>query len=229
MARNENDPPENAQQQQMPMILPGQPPGGQPPVALVEQPAKLIRIASMIRELLEDVRQSKPDEAGRKRLREVYERALTALKEGVSKELQDELETLTLPLENTPSESEVRLAQAQLLGWLEGLFQGIQAALWTQHMQARAEIDEMRRRRGLPHGPEIGTREPGLFLLGRRPPAGGRLVEPPAGGGSYLVTFSASSISASSLGVTFTPWVGSCQRCRTPSVFASGSVRNTTS
>ena len=165
MARNENDLPENAQQQQqVPMILPGQAPGGQPPVAVVEQPAKLIRIASMIRELLEDVRQSKPDEAGRKRLREIYERALTALKEGVSKELQDELETLTLPLENTPSESEVRLAQAQLLGWLEGLFQGIQAALWTQHMQARAEIDEMRRRRGLPPGPEMGPREPGQYL-----------------------------------------------------------------
>ena len=165
MARNENDLPENAQQQQqVPMILPGQAPGGQPPVAVVEQPAKLIRIASMIRELLEDVRQSKPDEAGRKRLREVYERALTALKEGVSKELQDELETLTLPLESTPSESEVRLAQAQLLGWLEGLFQGIQAALWTQHMQARAEIDEMRRRRGLPPGPDMGPREPGQYL-----------------------------------------------------------------
>ncbi len=164
MARNENDLPENAQQQQVPMILPGPAPGGQPPVAVVEQPAKLIRIASMIRELLEDVRQSKPDEAGRKRLREVYERALTALKEGVSKELQDELETLTLPLENTPSESEVRLAQAQLLGWLEGLFQGIQAALWTQHMQARAEIDEMRRRRGLPPGPDMGPREPGQYL-----------------------------------------------------------------
>jgi len=164
MARNENDLPENAQQQ-VPMILPGQAPGGQPPVAVVEQPAKLIRIASMIRELLEDVRQSKPDEAGRKRLREVYERALTALKEGVSKELQDELETLTLPLDNTPSESEVRLAQAQLLGWLEGLFQGIQAALWTQHMQARAEIDEMRRRRGLPPGPEMGPpRDPGQYL-----------------------------------------------------------------
>jgi hypothetical protein len=164
MARNENEMPENAQQR-MPMILPPQPEGAQPPVALVEQPAKLIRIASMIRELLEDVRQSKPDEAGRKRLREVYERALAALKEGVSKELQDELETLTLPLENTPSESEVRLAQAQLLGWLEGLFQGIQAALWTQHMQARAEIEEMRRRRGLPPGPEMAQpREPGQYL-----------------------------------------------------------------
>ena len=152
---NDNDPPAESPQP-MPMILPGSSPG-----PTVEQPAMLIRIASMIRELLEDVRQSKPDEAGRKRLREVYVRALAALKEGVSKDLQDELETLTLPLENTPSESEVRLAQAQLLGWLEGLFQGIQAALWTQHMQARAEIEEMRRRRGLP-APPAG--EPGQYL-----------------------------------------------------------------
>lgn len=161
-SQSENDPPAE-EQQSLPMILPG---NAQGPV--VEQPAKLIRIASMIRELLQDVRQSQPDEAGRKRLGEVYQRALAALKEGVSKELQDELETLTLPLENTPSESEVRLAQAQLLGWLEGLFQGIQAALWTQHMQARAEIDEMRRRRGLPPGPggpEMGPpRDPGQYL-----------------------------------------------------------------
>src|SRR5581483_4002902 len=163
MARNEDDLRVNSEH---PVILPGQPQAQQPtpPAPMMEQPAKLIRIASMIRELLEDVRQSKPDEAGRKRLREVYQRALAGLKEGVSKELQDELETLTLPLDNTPSESEVRLAQAQLLGWLEGLFQGIQAALWTQHMQARAEIEEMRRRRGLPPGPEVGAREPGQYL-----------------------------------------------------------------
>jgi hypothetical protein len=143
------------EQPPMPAILP-------PQGTSIEQPAKLIRIASMIRELLQDVRQSTPDEAGRKRLREVYERALTALKEGVSKDLQDELDTLTLPLAPSPSESEVRLAQAQLVGWLEGLFQGIQAALWTQHMQARAEIEEMRRRRGLPPGE--GRREPGQYL-----------------------------------------------------------------
>lgn len=166
MARNENDLPENAQQQQVPMILPGQAPGGQPPVAVVEQPAKLIRIAAMIRELLQDVRQSTPDEAGRKRLRDIYGRAVAALKEGVSKELQDELETLVLPLGDSPSESEIRLAQAQLVGWLEGLFQGIQAALWTQHMQARAEIEEMRRHRGLPPGPggDIVPRDPGQYL-----------------------------------------------------------------
>jgi len=148
-----------------PVIIPAPIAGPPAPGPTVEQPAKLIRIASMIRELLDDVRQSKPDEAGRKRLREVYERALAALKEGVSKELQEELDTLTLPLVGTPSESEVRLAQAQLVGWLEGLFQGIQAALWTQHMQARAEIDEMRRRRGLPPGPgDRSPRDPGQYL-----------------------------------------------------------------
>ena len=144
-----------------PDVLPAPGPAG----PAIEQPAKLIRIAAMIRELLEDVRQSKPDEAGRKRLSAVYQRALTGLKEGVSKELQDELDTLTIPLDSNSTESEIRLAQAQLVGWLEGLFQGIQAALWSQHMQARAEIEEMRRRRGLPPGPGAPPpREPGQYL-----------------------------------------------------------------
>jgi len=90
----------------------------------VAQPAKLLRIASMIRELLEEVRKSSPDEAGRMRLRTIYGKAITALKEGLSDDLQKELETLTIPLEGTPSESEIRLAQAQLVGWLEGLWKG---------------------------------------------------------------------------------------------------------
>jgi len=135
-------------------------------VEFVSQPAKLLRIASMIREVLQDVRQSSVDEPGRKRLREIYERAVGELKEGLSEDLQHELGTLTIPLEGTPSESEIRIAQAQLVGWLEGLFQGIQAALWAQHMQARAQFDEMRRR-GLPPGsPEqqSGDREPGQYL-----------------------------------------------------------------
>ena len=120
----------------------------------------------MIRELLDEVRQSSPDDAGRKRLREIYGKALATLKEGLSPDLQKELETLTIPLEGTPSESEIRLAQAQLVGWLEGLFHGIQAALWAQHMQARAQFDEMRRR-GLPPGsPEEAAdgRGPGQYL-----------------------------------------------------------------
>jgi hypothetical protein len=127
----------------------------------VQQPAKLLRIASMIRELLDDVRHSAPDEAGRKRLREIYERARAALKESLSDDLQQELDTLIIPLGGTPSESEIRVAQAQLVGWLEGLFHGIQAALWAQHMQARAQLEEMRRR-GLPPGP--GERGPGQYL-----------------------------------------------------------------
>ena len=132
----------------------------------VSQPAKLLRIAAMIRELLEEVRKSSPDEAGRKRLRSIYDKALATLKEGLSDDLQKELETLTLPLESSSTESEIRLAQAQLVGWLEGLFHGIQAAIWAQHAQARAQFDEMRRR-GLPSGPSEGgeeRREPGQYL-----------------------------------------------------------------
>ena len=130
----------------------------------VSQPAKLLRITAMIRELLEEVRKSSPDEPGRKRLRSIYDKALAALKEGLSEDLQKELETLTLPLEGTSSESEIRLAQAQLVGWLDGLFHGIQAALWAQHAQARAGLEEMRRR-GLPPGPsEGGDERPGQYL-----------------------------------------------------------------
>src|SRR5262249_578683 len=104
-------------------------------------------------------------EAGRKRLRSIHSKALDALKEGLSEDLQKELETLTIPLEGTPSESEIRLAQAQLVGWLEGLFHGIQAALWAQHMQTRAQLDEMRRR-GLAAGRAegAGSRGAGQYL-----------------------------------------------------------------
>ena len=124
----------------------------------VSQPAKLLRIAAMIRELLEEVRKFSPDEAGRKRLRAIYDKALTTLKEGLSQDLQKELDTLTMPLDSTSGESEIRLAQAQLIGWLEGLFHGIQAALWAQHAQARAQFEEMRRR-GLPPGAAEGGGE----------------------------------------------------------------------
>lgn len=134
----------------------------------VQQPAKLMRIAAMVKELLGEVRQSTLDEAGRKGLQQIHQRALAALRETLSDELQHELEALTLPLDGTtPSQSEIRIAQAQLVGWLEGLFQGIQAALFSQHMAARAQLEEMRRR-GLPpgmeQGQEDGGRRPGHYL-----------------------------------------------------------------
>jgi hypothetical protein len=124
----------------------------------ITQPAKLLRIASMVRELLEDTRQTSLDEPGRARLREIYERSLGELAEVLSPDLREELESLAPPMEGIPSESEIRIAQAQLVGWLEGLFHGIQAALFAQQAAARAQFEELRRR-GLPAGGEPA--EPG--------------------------------------------------------------------
>ena len=128
----------------------------------IEQPAKVLRIGSMIKQLLEEVRQAPLDEASRSRLREVYEESVRELSDGLSPDLQDELARVALPFaEGTPSESELRVAQASLVGWLEGLFHGIQATLFAQQMAARAQLEEMRQR-GLPPGrPGLPEGEPG--------------------------------------------------------------------
>ena len=128
----------------------------------IAEPAKLMRIALMLRELQEEVRRAEMDAAGRDRLRVVHERAMTQLRSVLSGELQDELLELSLPFdEGTPTESEIRVAQAQLIGWLEGLFQGIQAAIFNQQMAARAQLEEMRRRSlppgHAPHGRDTPT------------------------------------------------------------------------
>jgi hypothetical protein len=134
------------------IITPGEPAGvpGEEGEGMIAQPAKLLRIASMIRELVEEVRGTKIDEPGRDRLAEIYESSVDELKDALSPDLQKELETLMGPLRKPASETEVRVAQAQLLGWLEGLFHGIQAALWAQHMQAQAALQEVRRRQLTP-------------------------------------------------------------------------------
>jgi len=115
----------------------------------ITQPAKLLRIASMVRELLEETRQASLDEPGRIRLRQIYERSVGELSEVLSEDLQEELASLAPPMQGVPSDAEIRVAQAQLVGWLEGLFHGIQAALFAQQAAARAQFDELRRR-GLP-------------------------------------------------------------------------------
>ena len=118
----------------------------------IEEPGKLLRIAVMMREMQEEVRRAPSDEAGRERLRVVSERAVSQLCDALSGDLREELQTLNLPLgEGTTSESEILIAQAQLIGWLEGLFQGIQAAIVNQQMQARHQLEQMRSR-GLPGG-----------------------------------------------------------------------------
>ncbi len=121
---------------------------------LVEQPAKVMRIGTMIKQLLEEVRAAPLDDASRSRLREIHATSIRELEEGLAPELRDELDRLTLPFTEgvVPSDGELRIAQAQLVGWLEGLFHGIQTALFAQQMAARAQIEQMREQRGLPPG-----------------------------------------------------------------------------
>ncbi|QZN85452.1 bacterial proteasome activator family protein [Cellulomonas sp. C5510] len=148
------------------------------PAAVVGQPAKVMRIGTMIKQLLEEVRSAPLDEAARARLAEVHERSLHELEDGLSPELIDELHRITLPFadEQTPSDAELRIAQAQLVGWLEGLFHGIQTALVAQQMAAQAQLTQMRRAlpggRPVPGGPGV----PGA--------AGGPTGDP--GPGQYL-------------------------------------------
>ncbi|GAA5046937.1 hypothetical protein HNP84_000464 [Thermocatellispora tengchongensis] len=121
---------------------------------LVEQPAKVMRIGSMIRQLLEEVRAAPLDEASRKRLKDIHQSSIKELEDGLAPELVEELERLSLPFtgddDTPPSDAELRVAHAQLVGWLEGLFHGIQTTLFAQQMAARAQLEQMRR--ALPGG-----------------------------------------------------------------------------
>ena len=132
---------------------------------LVEQPAKVMRIGSMIRQLLEEVRAAPLDEKSRARLRDIHRSSIKELEAGLAPELVSELERLSLPLtEETPSEAELRVAQAQLVGWLEGLFHGIQTTLFAQQMAARAQLEQMRRALPpgvVPEGEDVAIPRPG--------------------------------------------------------------------
>jgi len=137
---------------------------------MVEQPAKVMRIGNMIRQLLEEVKSAPLDDASRQRLRSIHSASIAELKQGLAPELVEELERITLPFgeDATPTDAELRIAQAQLVGWLEGLFHGIQTALFAQQMAARAQLEQMRRAlpAGQPH-PEQGpgsTGSGGMYL-----------------------------------------------------------------
>jgi len=129
-----------------------QSPRERPVTEMVEQPAKVMRVGSMIRQLLEEVRAAPLDEKSRARLKEIHSSSIKELEDGLAPELIDELERLSLPFaeDEIPSEAEFRVAQAQLVGWLEGLFHGIQTTLFAQQMAARAQLEQMRR--ALPPG-----------------------------------------------------------------------------
>ena len=140
------------------------------PAEMVEQPAKVMRIGSMVKQLLEEVRAAPLDDAARTRLREIHQSSIKELEEGLAPELREELERLTLPFndDTAPSDAELRIAQAQLVGWLEGLFHGIQTALFAQQMAARVQLEQMRGRPQLPPTPGLaGQPEPGVSSTGQ--------------------------------------------------------------
>jgi hypothetical protein len=140
------------------------------PQETVTEPAKVMRIGSMVKQLLEEVRASSLDEASRERLAEIYERSIVEVSEALSPDLQHELSMLALPFKEgeVPSEAELRVAKAQLVGWLEGLFHGIQATLFAQQLAARQQLEQMRQLPpgvGMPGRPPIDTGErPGTYL-----------------------------------------------------------------
>ena len=142
----------------------------------VEQPAKVMRIGSMIKQLLEEVRHAPLDDPSRERLKEIYETSVKELASGLSDDLRDELCSLAMPFDaEIPSDAELRVAQAQLVGWLEGLFHGIQATLFAQQMAARQQIEQLVQQRGLPQGAVPG-----------QPPAGPGAGDASARPGTYL-------------------------------------------
>jgi hypothetical protein len=149
---------------------------------LVEQPAKVMRIGSMIRQLLEEVKAAPLDEASRNRLKEIHQASIKELEAGLAPELVEELDRLSLPFtdDTTPSDSELRIAQAQLVGWLEGLFHGIQTAIYAQQMAARAQFEQIRK--ALPPG-VVGMQQPGQ---GEQPPEDGDQGPGHSPGGMYL-------------------------------------------
>jgi hypothetical protein len=146
------------------------------PSSLIEQPAKVMRIGSMIKQLLEEVKSAPLDEKARQRLTEIHRRSIVELESGLAPELVEELDRLSLPFEEgaTPSDAELRMAQAQLVGWLEGLFHGIQATLVAQQMAARMQLEQMRTGRpALPVGPSgIPGVPPGIGGPNRQASAG---------------------------------------------------------
>ncbi len=129
---------------------------------LVQQPAKVMRIGTMIKQLLEEVKSAPLDDASRSRLREIHKTSIRELEDGLAPELRDELERLALPFSEdaVPSDAELRIAHAQLVGWLEGLFHGIQTALFAQQMAARAQLEQMRQGALPPGAPGQGPRGP---------------------------------------------------------------------
>ncbi len=170
-----------------PASAPSGAPDGEGPRAvtdLVEQPAKVMRIGTMVRQLLEEVKAAPLDDASRNRLRDIHQASVSELEAGLAPELVDELRRLSLPFTEdvTPSDGELRIAQAQLVGWLEGLFHGIQTAMYAQQMATRAQVEQVRRALPAGRSADQAHPHPGSPGAASEPGEGG----PGHGGGMYL-------------------------------------------
>lgn len=160
-----SDPDDGAERPEIAEVLPEGSDGDDAvPEGSVSEPAKVMRIGSMIKQLLEEVRSTELDEAGRNRLREIYDTSVSQLSDALSPDLAEELASLATPFgdDDVPSDSELRVAQAQLVGWLEGLFHGIQATLFAQQMAARQQLEQMKQTQALPPGG--GQPQTGVYL-----------------------------------------------------------------
>jgi len=148
------------------IVEPENDPGEAEETPAISEPTKLIRIASMTKAMLEEVRQADLDEAGRMRLVEIHEQSLQELRQVLSPDLVEEFDDIFRPMndDDLASESVIRIAQAQLIGWLEGLFHGIQATLFSQQMAAQAQLQEMQRRSLTPPRDQEQGKSPGLYL-----------------------------------------------------------------
>ena len=161
--------PEQAEVERGQLIVPAERP---PRDEFIEQPAKVMRVGTMMKQLLEEVRSATLDEASRERLREIYETSVRELGSAISPDLRDELVRLSHPFDRDgapPSAAELQIAQAQLVGWLEGLIQGIQATLFAQQMAAQQQLANMRGQigpGGIPGRPreDADEQRPGTYL-----------------------------------------------------------------
>jgi|RhiMethySRZTD1v2_1073278.scaffolds.fasta_scaffold824354_2 hypothetical protein len=144
------------------LLVPGETPDSRPQTEAVESPAKVMRIGTMVKQLLDEVRAAPLDERSRERLTQIYQTSVNELADALSPDLEEELRQFVLPFDgqSPPSDAELRIAQAQLVGWLEGLFHGIQATLFAQQLAAQQQLQQMRQLPPGAMGPQ-GPRPPG--------------------------------------------------------------------
>jgi len=130
------------------------------PEPAISDPAKLIRLGTMLQTLMAEVRNADTDVESRKLLARIHNETMEELATVLSSDLMDELSEFTncCDDEGVPTEAEIRVAQAQLVGWLQGLLQGLQASMAAQQTAAAQQLQQLATRQSAPGpgGPTAG-------------------------------------------------------------------------